>query len=711
MCSMESCFTDITFFDEPVSGVRYSANMNTYNECLYKGRYVAALRSVNGRSKVGWDGKWDGVEFIDNLIGKHEVEAFLLEIDGQLLDSHWKWENGYFFEGDERHSVVELTHTVRPVRVKVHTKIDGSRFFERWLEITNEGDRPAALSKIYPISGLLWKMQSEENITPNRRSIFTAGYYEDNQWGYEGDFRWKSLDKGTFAIQSKNGRSGWGVPFFLVRNEINGEYFCAHLEWACNWEISFTVDQNPRKDESMLFFKIGPAAPAVMRVMEAGETMLSPKVHLGHLKGSFDDCVQDIHAHLRESVLLKDRKKALLFGQGRVVSGDTGWLKRQIDVADRLGMQFFFVDAGWYGYTFDNWFDTVGDWNVGEWLNNSMDEIREYIHEKGMLFGLWMEPETAGSLSKFKCEHPDWFVKLDDTLISGGRLIDLSKPEAAEWVERQIDMVLKSYKPDIFKLDYNCQNINSEGDCIKSGFVENTQWRHVEAIYGIFDRLRLEYPNVIFENCAAGGGRLDLGMVKRFHQSCQSDYTCQPRNIIALNNLTIAFPPEVFKFYYMMQPDYYYYGDFDFIFRVMMLSNAMVLDFSKGLEDMNEAMERKLKYYMDMYSNLVAPILPTCKVYHHTPVLCMDKPNQWCVLEYMSCDRLTGYTMVFSLTEKMEDVYCFRPKGLEPGKEYSVKFENTGYTFIKGGFDLMNDGIKVNLDMPLTSEMLVFHQI
>lgn len=264
--------------------------MNVYNENIYKSRYVASLRSVNGRVKAGWDGKWDGVELIEDLIGKHDVEAFLLEIDGQLLKSNWKCEKSYLIDDDIKHSIVELVHLIRPVRVKVHTRIDGSRFIERWLEITNEGDMPSALFRVYPISGMLWRMReivmpiqetfhkvqaTRESTRETNESIFSAGYFENNQWGYEGDFNWRRLDNGTFTITSRSGRSGWGVPFFMIRNEINGEYFATHLEWSCNWEVSFTVDQNPHRDEAMLFFKIGPAAPAVVRVIEPGETAVT----------------------------------------------------------------------------------------------------------------------------------------------------------------------------------------------------------------------------------------------------------------------------------------------------------------------------------------------------------------------------------------------------------------------------------------------------
>ena len=48
---------------------------------------------------------------------------------------------------------------------------------------------------------------------------------------------------------------------------------------------------------------------------------------------------------------------------------------------------------------------------------------------------------------------------------------------------------------------------------------------HVHALYGLLDRLRAAHPGVAFESCSGGGGRIDLGIMKRTDQVWTSDNT------------------------------------------------------------------------------------------------------------------------------------------------------------------------------------------
>jgi len=49
---------------------------------------------------------------------------------------------------------------------------------------------------------------------------------------------------------------------------------------------------------------------------------------------------------------------------------------------------------------------------------------------------------------------------------------------------------------------------------------------------------------VIFENCAGGGGRTDIGMVKRFGHTDVTDWQIAPRSFTITNGMTMALPPE-----------------------------------------------------------------------------------------------------------------------------------------------------------------------
>ncbi len=710
---MSTEYTAITVLTGEKPGLRHVSGMATYTEVLEDGRLLPILRSSSGRPKYQLDNVWESSKWLDKFIGRYPVESFSLEIDGQQLENHWTFSEAQEAGEEEqrgKHSLLSLSHAVKPVNVKIHSKLDGTPFLERWMEIENTGGKPAALSRISPVSGILWHMEDcRENFDGE---AFEVGYYADTGFGFEGNFQWRPLTGGKFTIEGNRGRSGWGLPFFVLHNRVNGEYFFAHLEWSANWQAEFTVSCEPSEKGAMLCFKLGPCGPAPVKIIAPGGKINSPVVHFGLVHDNFDECVHKLHTHLRRSVLFtQDSGSFLRIGGARVVEGGEEWLKNEIDMAAQMGMEYFLVDAGWYGSEPGDWWNTVGDWNVGHWLPDGLGPGREYIHSKGMLFGLWMEAEAIGAKSNLIKEHPDWRVTRDGKPVTNGRLLDLSKPEVEEWVKWEVIRVIEEHKPDLFKLDFNCQEINCGGERIMDGYIENTHWGHIEALYRIFDRVRERFPGLLMENCAAGGGRNDLGMVRRFTNCAHSDYTVQPRGLFAVNNLTIAYPPEVFKYYFGHWPGYHLYGDFDFQLRAIMFSNPLFVGFGLKSEAVNETEKNKILHYVSLYKEFIRPVMPGCRVYHHTKALDFCSPHDWCALEYAAADGSRSYAGVFRIKCMGDNKYIFKPKGLNPGSIYKVALDNTGMSFGAPGWELMQKGIEVEIDAELHSELLLFEKV
>jgi len=715
-------FAAVGFGDGAVPEAHYSAGLATYHERLFHGRFVAHHHSTTGRVKYTQESD----ALLDAMVGRRPVEAFALTVDGHDLASHWRWAGAGeqplpAGHGEGRHAVVHLVHDLRPVEVRVHTLLDGSPFLVRWLEITNTGDRPAALAAVAPWSGLLWHVPAYQSRLPAEATgVFSLGHYSQTGFGHEGDFVWETLRAGTTRRRGTMGRSGWGLPFFLARNEATGEAVMAHLAWSGNWSMEFFVDTEwpPLNDvfaregpplNAGLFFALAPHATAPQRMIAPGEMVTSPAVHLAFLRGDLDGCVQELHAHLRRSVFAQQpAERGLLIGAGRVVAGDEDWLRREIDMAAETGCEYFVVDAGWYGAKPDSWWTTVGDWQVGHWLPTGLASIRAYVHGQGMLFGLWMEPESIGSDSLLLQERPDWALRRDGELVADGRALDLSQPEVARWVEDEIARVIAEHEVDIFKLDYNTF-IHDGGQHIADEAVENTLWRHYEALYGIIDRVRARFPHIVLENCAAGGGRNDLGLAGRFHVSCQSDWTVPPRSLKALSNLTIALPPEQLRYYFGHIPGYHDYGDLEFQLRVTLFANPIFVGFAPNDAGLDAPLRQHIRRYVDLYKSFMRPILPTCRVFHHTPALALASSPPWCVLEYAAPDATRAYAGIFRLAGGGDSVYHLYPRGLDPRRTYGVTLDNSGVSSEQTGGHLMRDGLRVRLECPLTSELILFH--
>jgi alpha-galactosidase len=398
---------------------------------------------------------------------------------------------------------------------------------------------------------------------------------------------------------------------------------------------------------------------------------------------------------------------------GHVVEYPDEWILREIDIAKEMGVQAFMVDAGWYGDVFGGWTGRRGDWWEGSWLPGGLAGIREHAHAKGILFGLWMEPEAAGPLSKLAQEHPDWLQMTDEGRLPGNaRCLNLGKPEVARHFEDEVIRVIRDHKLDFFKIDYNIR-VHESGQNARDGYLESESWRHMETLYKTFDRVRRELPQVALENCAGGGGRLDLGMASRFHYSCESDFSHHPLGIRAINALTLFFPPEALCYYHNHMYHAHQIADLDTHLRVTLFATTIFVGFGAQNADRTTPYFQKTKRYIRLAKEFCYPIIAGGGVvYHHTPDIGVLRPAEWCVLEYAAPDRSRGYVGVFSLHRSDAGVpageYILRPRGIERGKDYEVTLDNSGESYRVSGRELAGSGVPVRLDGSMISELVLY---
>ena len=586
-------------------------------------------------------------------------QAFRLDIDGQSLETDWKW------GGLEKiasppgnvHSVITLIHAVRPVSVKVHTKLDGTAVLTRWLEVTNTGATPAALATASSWSGVLrkndrWRSHLEGTSLP----LYSIGYFGGSKWGEEGDFRWHDMPEAGYRIDGRYRRDRWRHPFFILRNNATGEFFVGELAWTGGYSFAFDLDTEVTKDGNAdaagLTFSAGPDAPAPMRMIAPAETISTPEVHLGLAYGGLDDAVQAMHTHLRRSVFVPQAR------------GHHGWVEsgigpeveitpeqtfHAIDVAAKIGAEVFFIDASWYAPPHSDWWQMVGDWTENrQRFPEGLKPIRDRVHAAGMLWGLWMDAERIGEKSRVAREHPDWLAMNYDGQRKMGGQLDLTNPEAAKWMESQIVRVISEYECDFFRLDYNTtphRGIKTVHD----GFIENGYWRYYQTLYAIYDRLRARFPNVVFENCASGGSRTDIGMARRFDHTDVTDWQIAPRSFMITNGMTMALPPEYMDRLVGGQ-DGQSAAEYDFQWRTIAFMQPKFGFLSPMGAEPDPALIERTKHWVDLYKNFIRPFMHTSRVYHHTPEVSGLDPHGWGVLELASEDLTRAICGLFQLS-------------------------------------------------------------
>jgi len=723
---------DVQVSEGTPPSIRYQSGSTVYDEALLQGRWVCRYWSSDGKTLS----ECHVQEPLNDTMVTLPLHTFCLEMDGQSLHTHWEWQGATVkLEQDLGciHIIVKLRHQIRPVEVAIHTRLDGTPFLARWLTVTNTADRPAALSSVASWSGPLWtKKYTGYYLQEKPAHPFHLGYYASSLSHWEGDFAWKPLENGTVKIAGRRGHSGYGLPFFIVRNTTTGEHFVGHLAWTGNWAVEFLCDAEPHGEEANLIFRAGPDGFAPQRILAAGESVDTPEVHLAPIHGDLDACVQASHNHLRHSVIpLPQGDRAFLVQYNTLNEAGNyygnkecypEYLREQADLAAEIGSELFIIDSGWYGkqVTHGSW-GIAGDWHPNDWLGKGLQETREYVRSKGMLFGLYAEMETIGFDSDLYANHPDWVLMRDGKRATGWQrdkrgLLDLTRPEVAEWMERDIARLIQEYDLDLFRLDANVRYLFEGGQRIADGFVESTFWRYYETLYAIWERIRRRFPHVILQQASSGGCRNDIGILSRFHEAFLTDGTHLPRQLHVHNGLAVALPPEIFRTGAgLTWPPSEPRGSLETQLRTsILLTPPMLVDVavappgSKHLPPSRIAIFRR---YVDLYKEVVRPILRSeCRVFHHLPITDTEVRNDWFVIEYADPAGRAAVLLIIRLEGADSASLTVHPKGVRRSATYSVTFDNSRDAITMTGMEA-GRGITAHVGQLYESELLIFTEV
>ena len=609
-----------------------------------------------------------------------------------------------------RHFVVELMNSGYPVKVNVHTLLDGTSVFTRFLEITNIADKPIALTGLSVWSGQLWTDDA----------AFTVGH-SISHW--EGFFGWTPLEAGINAFSNHRGLE-YDDPYFFLRNESNGEYFFGELAWTASWTMEF-------QKGSGLSFRFGPWSTNALRVIEAGETILTPAVHLGHVREDFDTAIQQMHTHIRRSILPKRHVERAyriqyLFPEDQLATVYRGDecnetnVKKLLDVCAAAGVELFILDGPTWAEGYGNWVPKK------KWFPNGLEPLREYAHKKGLLFGLYAEPEGGrGDWSQTQAfrQHPEWFE---------GKILNLAIPEAADYMESEWLKIIDNYKLDLYRHDINMGIRAGEGTVsYRQGFIECDYWRHYDALYEMTKRIGRKYPELILQQASGGCTRSDLAAVGAWDEHYTSDRAGYPWVCQMLSGLSVYLPPEILVSPHGMNGPFsdtttmlrgiYTLGNTPMIF------NAML---PKSIETFPEQQRQPFLHYARLYKSFIRPLLADCKVYHHAPVNAGNTtsglaPHQgghlcpvyaeggvesggWFAMEFDSPDMAKGWATIIRLSDNKSNSYLFKPRGLDLKKTYKVTFDNTGKVETLDAAKLMQNGLEMRFETGPCSQLLLF---
>ncbi|MCI9887806.1 alpha-galactosidase [Micrococcales bacterium 31B] len=344
-------------------------------------------------------------------------------------------------------------------------------------------------------------------------------------WTQERTPQRTSIHQGTYLREGRRGRTGADYAFVLHAGRPgfgfrSGELWGVHTGFSGNHTHLIEHAHNG------------------MRVIGGGELLLPGEVTLspGASYGSpwvygvysgtgLDAAAHRFHSFLRGRDRRVDAARPVTINVWEAVYFDHD-LDRLKDLADRaadLGVERFVLDDGWFGSRRDD-FRGLGDWHVSpEVWPEGLTPLIDYVHERGMQFGLWFEAEMVNLDSDVARAHPEWVMAPNPQRMPvesrHQQVLNLTIPECYDYVLGAVSAVLRENAIDYIKWDHNRDLVESATRATGRAAVHE----QTLAIYRMFDTLRAEFPSLEIESCASGGARIDLEMMQRTDRVWVSD--------------------------------------------------------------------------------------------------------------------------------------------------------------------------------------------
>ena len=401
---------------------------------------------------------------------------------------------------------------------------------ERWLELANTGDAPILIEQCSFAS---------LHLPPGTSEITNT----QGAWAAEFTTQRQTLPIGTYSIGHRSVQTGhFFNPFFLANRpgqawEESGVVYFGALAFSGAWQIAF--DHQHSGDVRVL----GGYNPFDFELILApGETHSTPAFVCGVSDGGWGGASRRLHRFARERILPETPLRPVLYNSWEATYFALSY-EGQLALARKaaaMGVELFVVDDGWFGGRRTD-FSGLGDWWVSPAVfPDGLQPLIDEVHNLGMQFGLWFEPEMVNSDSDLYRQHPDWVLHFPGRPRTEARfqlVLDFGREEVVDYIYTALDTMLAEHDIDFIKWDMN-RNVSEPGSVAGKAI-----WRaHVAGVYQLLDSLRQKYPKLSIQSCSGGGGRIDLGIMARADQVWTSDNTDALDRIRIQEGYSLAYP-------------------------------------------------------------------------------------------------------------------------------------------------------------------------
>lgn len=585
----------------------------------------------------------------------------------------------------------------------------GLGIVDKWVEIKNTSKDEIKVTRVDSMNGIL------------PAGKYSLKYFTSD-WGKEFTPVDTALE-GTRVLEVTAGRSSLGMHPWFSLSEEQGSILTCSIAWSGNWIARFEPLPGGK-------YRVtgGLSNWNFSKILKPGEAMEGVHVIYVFLpKGDLNDTSIEFGRWGRKYWYPKNSLSNSMPVEwnhwwpydDKLINEDV--FKANVDKCVELGVDVCTLDAGWFGPSEEKseWYQVRGDWHKvnTKRFPSGIRALSDYTHAKGKKFGIWCEIEALGEEAEQSSINPGLVARRDGKHLG---YVCLGNPEARKWAFSVLEILIRDYKADWIKLDFN---LNPGAGCNRTdhGHGEGDGlYEHYMGYYKLLDTVREKYPEALLENCSSGGLRIDLGMLKHLYMTFLSDPDYSVHAFQLFWGATTMLHPSACLHWSWSQTygDFHFYPGaeqmpvkedmpryvFDYYIRNAMLKNP---GYSYRLPELPQWCLERLEYHTRFYKNNVSRFIKEADMYRLTgQALRTGGGDRWNAFQYVTEDMNDAVLFVFRLAGSDKE-RVLKLRGLEPDFVYTVKYEDGKQRFEKSGMELMETGLAFSCMEEESSEIIL----
>ena len=442
-------------------------------------------------------------------------------------------------EGDAETLEIELMDRLTGLRVTaVYGVFERTGAITRSLRLKNESGEDMQINGVLSASA----------------PVHGSGYdviHLKGAWARERHVMRQTQGEGEYRIFSQRGASGHEANPFLAlcersATEFSGEVWAVSLVYSGSFEALSYVNNT---ENSRLSIGLNP--DVFTWKLEPGETFVSPEAAMVYSPDGLNGMSHAFHRLYSENLMRSkwfecDRPILINNWEATYFNFNEEKILQIARRAKELGVEMLVLDDGWFGKrNTDNC--SLGDWVVNpEKLPGGLNGLSDRLHDLGLKFGLWFEPEMISPDSDLYRAHPDWCLHVDGRArveMRNQLILDLSRKEVQDYIIESVSAVLESARIEYVKWDMNRNMTEPFSGAQTPARQKETQHRYMLGLYRVLEEITARFPEILFESCSGGGGRFDPGMLYYMPQTWTSDDSDAAERMFIQYGTSFVYPP------------------------------------------------------------------------------------------------------------------------------------------------------------------------